>query len=297
MKNKTINLRLNLATNIKRRVDYYFFGRSPAHGVQDQISNKDYTQSELFGSASTGIIQLVDHSRFISIKNQKYTNSCSAHGAATMLEVKLGLLLRMKCTVNAFTLWNGMLIADMASEKNGAFLKAPLDYLRIASVPFKTADGRSGKVKVEFYYSVEKTFVAVNREINEAGAVITGYASFKGLSVASARYRPYVIKDTNEHKFNGHLMAISGSQKVEKELSCVNPNSYGIYWGDRGYCYTEGRDLNKCFTLYGASISYVMDEEPNKTLFETMDERLKRIMEWKKSNKGKTISQRKKITK
>ena len=278
---------------LKKAVGYY-----KAHGVRDEFKAMDYTQAELFSSAtpSKKVYGFIDNTHLVDIKNQYRENSCGPHGTSSSTEVKLSKILGVKCTIDAVTVWNGMLSSKMATEENGTRLSYPLDFMRKNWTPFKTEDGRSGKVMVDFYYTVDKNFDAINKEIHEGGAVITGYSSFRGLDVAKARLNPYIISNTKERRQDGHLMGRAGTVRLPNgKRGTKEINSWGNRWGDDGCCYTEEEDLGNTFTVYGFTIKYKMDDKKNKTLFETKESRRKRILAWKRKNKGKTVKERKAI--
>lgn len=284
---------------LKRILGYHY-----PYGAQDIDTNEKemvFNQNELFSSQQVDpkYFDDINNEQWIDIKNQGYTNACSAHGTATATEVKLGKALGVKCKINAMDFWHEMVQYKYGHEANGARIDAPLKFMKNSWVPFTTADGRTGKVKIEFYYAVDRDRYSFGKELHEGHAMITGLAKAKGLDVDKARFNPYVIADSNERIWNGHLMAIVGITKNHPTVFKRSvqgyfdtANSWGERWGQRGYCYLEDFDVQKLFTTFGFSIKYKLDNKPKSILFETKAGRRKRIREWIKNNKGKKRNKR-----
>ena len=110
-------------------------------------------------------------------------------------------------------------------------------------------------------YSVQQTIADMKRTLFTLGPFVVGirvYDSFYGANSTNNGVLP--MPKSTETYHGGHAILICGYNDNTQRWICRN--SWGVYWGDRGYCYLPYAYLTS--SLIGASDFWVITNNVNK---------------------------------
>lgn len=219
------------------------------HWVRDKVDKRDY----LYAQTAKSQQNIVDLRQYCSnIEDQGNLGSCTGNAIAGAIELlnkrngrqndisRLFIYYFERLMINTVNYDSGAYIRDGIKScfYNGASLENlwPYDIKKFRSKPNTRALDDGKKRKVTLYERVVDHDGCLDA-LNNGYPVVIGfdvYPSFVSAQVSRTGIMPY--PDTKkEQLLGGHAVLLVGYNKQQSRY--IARNSWGQYWGDRGYFY------------------------------------------------------------
>lgn len=223
------------------RVGYYKTGL-----IYKKPDKRDFDAAIMLGNPEEGFVDSTKHvlpARVLIdntyIKNQGFTNHCSAYGTSVSFESALIRRDRAYYALLAEEQWKNQLeFPGTADEAVGDYTISALKSLRKFGLQF---DGAQYHIK-SYARIREKSVEGFKKHLAEGRTIITG--AFVNRPFAD---RNHVWIKPSERKY-GHLWIIIGYDDIKRQFICQN--SWGNRWGDKGYFYSGYEHINSLFASY-----------------------------------------------
>lgn len=217
--------------------------------VRDKIDKRDYKYIPTTKSQQD-IVDLREYCS--SIEDQGNLGSCTGNAIAGAIELlnkrkgkqndisRLFIYYYERLMINTVNYDSGAYIRDgiKSCYYNGASLESlwPYDVRKFRSKPNSQAIDDGKRRKVTLYERVNDHAGCLDA-INNGYPVVIGfdvYSSFTSIQVSRTGMMPY--PDTKKERLlGGHAVLLVGYNKQQSRY--IVRNSWGPYWGDRGYFY------------------------------------------------------------